>query len=182
MKKILSTLLLLTVFSTNTFAKESLDSIVDSKAIRKLTFQLARTFKSHVDHFKVNSLDTLEMVKQYAVLVYGLEEAKTFDFWADHETLEMDEPTLLGTLKTSVAVKEVSYEANWIVKDPTDTEEVRKLQHKIVDQVGLLILSGAEFGFDAHAQNGCSAATPYLLILDTKLQKVYGIDLHHCTK
>ncbi|MBI3017637.1 MAG: hypothetical protein HYY62_06565 [Deltaproteobacteria bacterium] len=94
----------------------------------------------------------------------------------------MDEPTLLGTLKTSVAVKEVSYEAPWIAKDPANPEEVRKLQHKIVDHVGLLILSGAEFGFDAHAQNGCAAATPYLLILDTKLQKVYGIDLHHCTQ
>ncbi|MBI3017861.1 MAG: hypothetical protein HYY62_07745, partial [Deltaproteobacteria bacterium] len=59
MKKTILTLLLLTLFSTNTFALDSVESIVDSKAIRTLTFQLARTFKSRVDHFKVNSSDTL---------------------------------------------------------------------------------------------------------------------------
>ena len=179
MKKIFFTSFFILTFSLNALA---LESIVDSKEIRKLSYQLAKTFHSRVALFKVNSSKPLEMVKQYSVLAHGFEEAQTFEFWENHETLELDEPSLAGTLKTSVVVKEVSYEAPWVAKNSNDKEEVRKLENKIVDLTGLLILSGAEFGFDGNAKNSCGLPTPYLLVLDPQAQKVYGMTLHPCTK
>ncbi len=90
-----------------------------------------------------------------------------------------------GMIDMSVAEQEVNREIDRRMKEASGLSAEK--QNALAAQAALarqalshLVRAEVGFGYDGREQNGCAAATSYLLIFDGQSQRVFGIDLEPC--
>lgn len=153
------------------FAAQVASATTVGEKAEKLQALLGRYARN--DQYSVRSGKALEAVKQYIFAKYkdDTDIAKEYKFVAGAKELATDQP-IAGTVAKPVALDAVA---------AIDGFSRRQIDFAKA-LIGEIDDAGGAFGFDGFEQNGCAAPTPFLLILDLKGKKVYGLDLAPCSE
>ncbi|MGK5088127.1 hypothetical protein WDW86_11265 [Bdellovibrionota bacterium FG-2] len=120
----------------------------------------------------------MEMVKEYIQIQHG-EYSGTYNFVLGSTDLP-DKVDLAGLLDPEVdgptlAMVYVEYTS---FAEKRHSLKISKIHKLLMDLWG----TKAIYGFDGYSPNGCGSNDPFILVLDTKEQTVYGIDLTPCNE
>jgi hypothetical protein len=126
------------------------------------------------DFYKIESSTPLDMVRAYIVKKYEGDEDLSAQYVFKDEARDLEEDVeVAGVLDREVALKVI--DANLSDESP--------LRSKILENFDrLAAMEGVRLGFDAFAQNGCAAPTPFVLVIDTRGGEIDGIDLYPCAE
>lgn len=134
------------------------------------------------DDQRVTGGTPLALVKSFIKEKYAgdPEMAEGYEFRSEASGILADEQ-VAGTLTKAVALRDALDTVGlWY----QDWEETPAAKQKRLDRVKASIekaaAAGAVFGFDGYEQNACAAPTSYLLVIDPRNQRGYGIDLNPC--
>jgi hypothetical protein len=155
-----------------------LSSSLSLASIHKDAERLKNIFSGggHHDFRQVTPAEPLFMVHDYLLKYYGSEsEMPKYQFVSKLDHIPVDE-LWAGTLLPEAALNEAVRAAQLsdrAIKGGGLASEAQQIFYR-------LFRKNAVFGFNGLAQNGCAAATAFLLIIDPVSGTADGIDLYPC--
>ena len=152
------------------------------EAVSDLTSDAVLPGPGRHDDQRVSGGTPLALVKSYIKAKYAddPEMAEGYELRSEAPAMLADEQ-VAGTLTKAVALRDSLETVGLWYQDWEETAAAKKARlDRVKAAIEKAAAAGAVFGFDGYEQNGCAAPTSYLLVLDPKNQRGYGIDLNPC--